>query len=176
MSILAINSFTSLHNERILGWCEVLWRVFGPGIMFRWVTPIWASVTPDRFPPPCSLPGPLALCHHLHGSVQSMARKKSAGVLQVCGPNWHVCEADYSCFGIGSETAWILWLISFSGKEAVTRVSCCPGWVKSWCSAGSRAGFAQARTLWPIWPPDSTEQRTSRSWNETGRSGFGERA
>lgn len=75
------------------------------------------------------------------GSVQFMSRKESAGVLQVCGPNWHVCEADYSCFGIGSETAWILWLISFSGKEAVTRVSCCPGWVRSWCSAGSQAGL-----------------------------------
>lgn len=56
MSILAINSFTSLQNERILnldlGWlCSVL----HPGIMSRWVLPMWASVTPDRFTPPCLL-------------------------------------------------------------------------------------------------------------------------
>lgn len=136
-------------NERIvnceLDCSEVLCRVLGPGFMLRWVTSMWASVTPDRFPPPCLLlhagdrllPGPLAPCHRLCGRVPSVGRTESAGVLQVCGPNWHVCEADYSCFGIGSETAWILWLISFSGMEAVTRISCCPAWVRSWRSAGS---------------------------------------
>lgn len=103
------------------------------GLCHPWQIHTYVSAAGDRL-----LPGPLALCHVI---VQFMSRKESAGVLQVCGPNWHVCEADYSCFGIGSETAWILWLISFSGKEAVTRVSCCPGWVRSWCSAGSQAGL-----------------------------------
>lgn len=133
MSILAVNSITSLQNERIWNldwgfvqrsssWHHVQVSPTYVGLCHPWQIHTYVSAAGDPL-----LPGPLALCHRHRGSVQFMARKESAGVLQVCGPNWHMCEADYSCFGIGSKTAWILWLISFSGKEAVMRVSCCPG-------------------------------------------------
>lgn len=61
-----------------------------------------------------------------------------------------VCEADNSCLEIGPETTWILWLISFSGKEAVKqRVSCCLGWVRSslflW---GTCAGLCMSGWRW----------------------------
>lgn len=93
---------------------------------------------PHNFPPlclllhpaGCFLLGPLALAHsrHLGNSRQLVGRTESAGVLEVCGPNWRVCDADYSCSETGPETAWILWPISFSGSEAVRqRVSCCLG-------------------------------------------------
>lgn len=166
-------------NESIvdckLDWSEVLCRVPGPGIVLRWVTSMWESVTTDRFPPPCLLlhagdcllPGPLAPCHRLCGSVPVVGRKKSAGVLQVCGPNWHVCEADYSCFGIGSETAWILWLISFSGKEAVTRISRCLGWVKTWicCSAGSLGTGTNTLAHLAVWQHRTKDVQKLR-WRE----------
>lgn len=66
-----------------LDWFEVVCRVPGPGpgIMFQWVTSMWAPVIPDRSPPPCLLllhagdrllPGPLAPCHRLRGSLPAV--------------------------------------------------------------------------------------------------------
>lgn len=120
------------------------------------VTPERTSLPPHRLPPACLLlhlagclllgPLPLARSHHLGNSRQLVGRKESAAVLKVCRPNWHMCEADYSCLEIGSDTVWILWLISFSGREAVKqRVSCCLGWVRDLCSPGSQTGFCRHR-------------------------------
>lgn len=59
MSFPAINSFTSLQNERILNLgldsSDVLCSVLRPGIMSRRVLPMWTSVTPGRFTPTCLL-------------------------------------------------------------------------------------------------------------------------
>lgn len=75
-------------------------------------------------------------------SRQLVGRTVSAGVLEVCRPYWPACEADYSCLEIGSETAWIVRLISFSGMEAVKlRVSFCLGWWRSLCSWGTWNGL-----------------------------------
>lgn len=59
MSVLAVNAFASLRNERILNldldWSDVLCSVLRAGIMSRWVLPVWASVTPGWFTPTCLL-------------------------------------------------------------------------------------------------------------------------
>lgn len=173
-------------NESVVnwesGWSEVLCRLLGPAIMFHWPTSTWASVHRDRFPPPClllragdrPLPGPLAPSHRLCGRVPQEGACWSP---QVCGPNWHVCEADYSCFGIGSETAGILWLISFSGREAVAKISCCPGWVRSWCSAGSLGTGTDTPAHLAVWQHRTKDVQKLRWREETlvWRVGFKKR-
>lgn len=80
--------------------------------------------------------------------------------LRSADPTGMYARQDYSCLGIGPETTWILWLISFPGKEAVKqRVSCCLGWVRS---SLILRGLGLAYTGMPVWPFDRREERVWR--------------
>lgn len=115
-------------------------------------------------------PLPLAHSHHLGSSRQLVGRKESARVLEVCGPNWRVCEADYSCRESGPGTAWIPWLISFSGREAVKqRVSCCSGKSEELGFSGDSDWFVQAWMLWPVWLFDRGEEKVWRHCDDEKR-------